>query len=107
MSRNNESSILADVAGCLLDTGLYDEGTEATEIYVLAVCEAVLHNSHELFNHLENGRPVDAGRFSYLVNYICFSHIVLDVISFTNTKLLKIGKLTLTLHNELITVYTR
>ena len=36
--------------------------------------------------------------FGYLVNYIRFSHIVLNLISFVNTKLLKIGQLSLTLH---------
>ena len=47
----------------------------------------------ELLYHQENGRLVDAGGFSYLVNYICFSHIVLNLISFVNTKLLKFGQL--------------
>ena len=41
VSRNNECGVLADVAGCFLSTGLDDERTEATEIYVLAVCETI------------------------------------------------------------------
>ncbi len=91
VSRDDKRSVLANVAGCLLGTGLYDEGTKTTKIHVLAVGEAVFHYGHELFNHRENGRLVDARRFSYLVNYICFCNIVLNLMSFTNTKLLKIG----------------
>lgn len=60
VSRNNECGILADVAGCLLSTGLDDERTKATEIYVFPVCEAVLHNGHELFDYGNNGSLVDA-----------------------------------------------
>lgn len=51
MSRDDERGIFADVAGCLLDTGLYDEGTETSKIYIFTVCQTVLHNGHELFNH--------------------------------------------------------
>lgn len=91
--RDDKCGILAEVASGFLGTDLYDKGTEATEIYVLAVCEAIFYDNHELLYHRENGRLVDARRFSYLVNYIYFSHIVLNLISFPYTKLLKIGQI--------------
>lgn len=103
MCRDDECGVLVDVAGGFLGTGLYDEGAEATEIYVLAMSEAVLNYSHELLNDSEHGSFVDTCCLSYFANYICFSHIISILISFLNTKLLKIGQLTLTLQNELIT----
>lgn len=75
MSRNYDGCILADVAGSLLGTGLYDERAEASEIHALAVCEAVFHYGHKLFNNRENGGSISAGCPGDLVNYICFSRI--------------------------------
>ena len=60
VSRNNECGILADVAGCLLSTDFDDERTEATEIYVFAMCEAVLHNGHKLFDNGNDSGLVNA-----------------------------------------------
>ena len=57
------------------------------------VGEAVFHYGHELFNNRENGGSISAGGLSYLVNHIRFSHIVLNLMSFTNTKLLKSGQI--------------
>lgn len=82
MSRDDEGGVLADVAGCLLGAGLYDEGAEAAKIHVLSMCEAFFHNGHELLDHRENRGLVDASCLGYLVNYICFSHIVLNLMSF-------------------------
>lgn len=84
VSRNNECGVLADVAGCFLSTGLDDERTEATEIYVLAVCETILHYGHELFDNGNNRSLVDAGCFCNFTRYFCFSHFctVLNLMSF-------------------------
>ena len=100
MCRNYDGRVLADVAGGFLGTGLDYERTEASEIHVLAVCETVFHYGHEMLYHGENGWLIDAGHSGYLVNYICFSHIVVNLMSFTNAKLLKIGRLSLTLEDD-------
>lgn len=60
MGGNYYSGILADVAGCFLGSTLDDKAAKATEIHVFAVCEAVLHNGHELFDYGNNGSLVDA-----------------------------------------------
>ena len=71
VSWNNECGVLADVAGCLLGTGLDDERTEATEIYVFTVCEAVLDNGHKLFDNGNNRSFVNAGCFCDFTCYFC------------------------------------
>ena len=76
VSRNNESGVLADVPGGFLCAGLDDERAEATEIHVFAVCEAVLHNGHKLFDNGYNRSLVDAGCLCDFTRYLCFSHFV-------------------------------
>lgn len=74
MLRDYEGRVLTDVAGGLLCTGLDDERAEATEIYVFAVCKAVLDNGHKLFDYGNNGRFVDACCLCDFIRYFCFSH---------------------------------
>lgn len=76
--RNYDSCVLGDVAGSLFGTGLDNERTEATEIYVFAVCKAVLDNGHELFDYGYNRSLVDAGRLCDFTRYFCFCHNSLD-----------------------------
>ena len=76
MSRNNECSVLADVAGGLLGSLLDDERTEATKIYVFAVSEAVLYNGHELFDNGNDSGLVNAGCLCDFIRYFCFSHFL-------------------------------
>lgn len=76
VSRNNECGVLADVAGCLLGTGLYYERTKTTEIYVFTVYETILHHGHKLFDYGNNRTLVNAGCFSYFACNFCFCHIV-------------------------------
>lgn len=61
VSWNNESGVLADVTGGFLRSLLDDEASESTEIYILAVCEAVLYHGHKLFNDGNNSSLVNAG----------------------------------------------
>lgn len=84
MSRNNEGSVLADVAGGLFGSLLDDEASESTEIYILAVCEAVLYHGHKLFNNGNNRSLVNAGCLCDFSRYFCFSHfcIALNLMSF-------------------------
>lgn len=84
VSRDNECGVLADVTGGFLRSLLDDEASEATEIYVFAVCEAVLHNGHELLNNGNNRSLVDAGCLCDFTRYFCFSHfcIALNLMSF-------------------------
>ena len=61
MRRNDNGCVLADVSGGFLCTGHYDERTKASEIHVFAVRNAVLDNSHKLFDTGNNRSLVDAG----------------------------------------------
>lgn len=76
VSRNNQSGILADVAGGLFGSLLDDEASEATEIHVFAVCEAVFHNGHKLFDNGHNRSLVNAGCLCDFTRYFCFCHFV-------------------------------
>ncbi len=61
VSRNKDSGVLADVTGGFFRSLLDDETSESTEIYILAVCEAVLYHGHKLFNDGNNSSLVNAG----------------------------------------------
>lgn len=76
VSRNNESGVLADVPGGFLCAGLDDERAEATEIYIFAVCEAVFHNGHKLFDNGNDRSLVDAGCLCDFIRYFSFCHFV-------------------------------
>ena len=84
VSRDNDSGVHADVAGGLFGSLFDDEASESTEIYIFAVCEAVLHNGHELFDNGNNRRLVNAGCLCDFTRYFCFSHfcIALNLMSF-------------------------
>ena len=85
VSRDNEYGVLADVAGGLLGSLLHNKRAETTEIHVFAVCEAVLHNGHELFDNGNNRTLVDAGCLCDFTRYLCFCHfscIALNLILF-------------------------
>lgn len=86
MSRNDDSGVLADVSGSLFGSLLDYKRTEATEIYVFAVCEAVLYHGHKLFNNGDNRSFVDAGCLCDFTRYFCFCHfscIALNLILFS------------------------
>ena len=76
VSRNDESRILADVAGCLLRSLLNNEASETTEIHVFAVCETVFDNGHKLFDNGNNRSLVDAGCLCDFTRNFCFSHFL-------------------------------
>ena len=94
VSRKYDSGVLTDVAGCLLGPLLHDKTSESTEIYVFAVCEAVLHNGHELFDNGNNRTLVDAGCLCDFTRYFCFSHFLycFEYDEFLNAKLIKIAE---------------
>ena len=90
MSRNNQGGVLADVTRGLLGSLLDDKATKASKIYVFAVCEAVLHNGHELFDNGNDSGLVDAGCLCDFTRYFCLSHCTaLNLIRFYIAKLLK------------------
>ncbi len=69
-----DGGVLRDIACGLGAAGLHDEAAEAAEINILAVCEGILNDFHELFDSLQNSCLLYAGGLGDFVYEICFCH---------------------------------
>lgn len=78
VSRNKQSSVLADITGGFLSTLLDDEAAEATEIYILTVGETILHHGHKLFDYCDNHSLVNAGCSCDFACDFCLCHFCLS-----------------------------
>lgn len=57
MSRNNHSSILRDIPGCLLRSLLHYETTESTKIDIFLLAQRSLYLVHESFHNRSTALP--------------------------------------------------
>ena len=67
MSRNNHSSILRDIPGCLLRSLLHYETTESTKIDIFLLAQRSLYLVHESFHNSKHRFAVDAGSGRYFL----------------------------------------
>lgn len=74
MSRNNHSSILRDIPGCLLRSLLHYETTESTKIDIFLLAQRSLYLVHESFHNSKHRFAVDAGSGRYFLYDFLFSH---------------------------------
>ena len=74
---DDDGSVLADIAPSLFGTFFHDEATEAAEVDILTLSEAVLHYGHKFFHCGLNGDFLDTSLLSYFSYNFCLCHFSL------------------------------
>lgn len=76
MGGDYDALALGDVAAGLLLALYHLEGAEASEIYILALGQGALYNSHKFFYYCQDGHLLYTGLLGYLSHYVRFSHFI-------------------------------